>query len=117
MTTFATPHAGIEQAEEPITFVTYQMYTIVRDLLDNCIKETPDVWDWVDQVAIVGGIMINRRKGGDFFQPLSFEARRPNGKPTIDLYEQTFGKPPELTSVLGSKAAVKSLYMKRGQTF
>ena len=36
---------------------------------------------------------------------------------STDLYEQTFGKPPELTSVLGSKAAVKSLYMKRGQTF
>lgn len=32
-----------------------QMYTIVRDLLDNCIKETPDVWDWATELAIVGG--------------------------------------------------------------
>ena len=31
------------------------MYTIVRDLLDNCIKETSDVWDWATEVAIVGG--------------------------------------------------------------
>ena len=30
---------GVELAPEPITFVTYQMYTIVRDLLDNCFKE------------------------------------------------------------------------------
>lgn len=108
---------GVEDSSDPIAYVTYQMYAIVRELLDQCISETPDVWDWASEVAIVGGVMINRRVGGDAFQPLSFEARRPNGKPTIDLYEQTFGKPPELTSVLGSKAAVKSLYMKRGQTF
>ena len=30
---------GVELAPEPIAFVTYQMYTIVRDLLDNCFKE------------------------------------------------------------------------------
>ena len=30
---------GVELAPEPITFVTYQMYTIVRDLLDNCFQE------------------------------------------------------------------------------
>ena len=30
---------GVELAPEPITFVTYQMYTIVRDLLDNCFTE------------------------------------------------------------------------------
>ena len=26
-------------------------------------------------VAVVGGLMINRRIGGDFFQPLSFDAQ------------------------------------------
>ena len=30
---------GVELAPATITFVTYQMYTIVRDLLDNCFKE------------------------------------------------------------------------------
>lgn len=36
---------------------------------------TEDVWEWVTEVAIVGGIMVNRKSGGDFFQPLSFELR------------------------------------------
>ena len=38
---------------------------------------TEDVWEWVSEVAIVGGIMINRKTGGDFFQPLTFEIRTP----------------------------------------
>lgn len=33
------------------------------------------MWEWVTEVAIVGGIMVNRKSGGDFFQPLSFELR------------------------------------------
>ena len=68
-------------------------------------------------VAVVGGIMINRRVGGDFFQPLSFETRVKNGSPTgevEDLYEQTFGKQPNLVEVLGSKEAVTTLYDRSG---
>ena len=38
---------GVELAAEPIAFVTYQMYGIVRDLLEQCIKDTDDVWDWL----------------------------------------------------------------------
>lgn len=76
---------GVEQSAEPITFVTYQMYTIVRDLIDKEIRETPDVWDWVNEVAVVGGVMVNRRTGGDFFQPLSFEIRKEK-KPTEDIF-------------------------------
>ena len=117
------------------------MYTIVRDLLDNCIKETPDVWDWATELAIVGGekacdrharraplrplaspssdgcalalraagVMINRRSGGDFFQPLSFELRTQflaDGPPT-DVYAETFGERPDLLPILGSEEAVK----------
>ena len=97
---------GIEKAGDPITYVTYQMYTIVRDLLDDCIKETSDVWDWATEVAIVGGIMINRRTGGDFFQPLSFELRT-NEKPPSDLFAETFGAKPDLVPILGSQDAAK----------
>jgi hypothetical protein len=82
------------------------MYTIVRDLLDDCIKETSDVWDWATEVAIVGGIMINRRTGGDFFQPLSFELRT-NEKPPSDLFAETFGAKPDLVPILGSQDAAK----------
>jgi len=98
---------GLERSAEPITFVTYQMYTIVRDLLDNCIKETSDVWDWATEIAIVGGVMINRKSGGDFFQPLSFELRTQflaDGPPT-DVYTETFGTKPDLVPILGSQEA------------
>ena len=73
------------------------------------------MWDYASEVAVVGGVMVNRRVGGDFFQPLSFEARRPRGEPTVDLYEQTFGKKPDLAPVLGSDSAVRALYRKGGK--
>jgi len=103
---------GIEQASDPIAFVTYQMYAVVRELVDDVIANTDDVWEWATEVSIVGGLMINRRVGGDFFQPLSFEVRRPKGQSTVDLYEQTFGPAPDLEPVLGSQAAQRALYQK-----
>jgi hypothetical protein len=96
---------GIEKAGDPITYVTYQMYTIVRDLLYDCIEETSDVWDWATEVAIVGGIMINRRTGGDFFQPLSFELC--TNLKSSDLFTETFGAKPDLEPILGSHDAAK----------
>ena len=89
------------------------MYAIVRDLVDDCIAQTPDLFNLATEVAIVGGVMINRRVGGDFFQPLSFETRVKDGSPSgniIDLYEESFGQRPDLTSVLGSQEAVDALY-------
>ena len=55
------------------------MYAIVRDKLDSCISNTADVWDYATEVAVIGGIMINRDVGGDFFQPLSFEVTASDG--------------------------------------
>jgi len=103
---------GIEGAAEPITFVTYQMYTIVRDLIDNCIRETEDVWEWVDKVAVVGGIMINRRTGGDFFQPLSFEIRTQDAPPK-DIFFEAFGEKPNLSPILGSETAARGIFERR----
>merc|ERR1712204_47530 len=76
---------GIEDSANDIGYVTYQMYGIVRDLIDQCITQTPDVWEWTDEVAIVGGVIINRKSGGP-----------------VDLFEQTFGKRPDLSPILGS---------------
>ena len=28
-----------------------QMYGIVRDLIEQCIAQTPNVWEWTDEVA------------------------------------------------------------------
>jgi len=106
--------AGIDNAIDPITFVTYQMYAIVRDLVDDCIAQTPDLFNLANEVAIVGGVMINRRVGGDFFQPLSFETRVKDGS-VIDLFEESFGQRPDLTGVLGSKEAVDALYDRSGK--
>lgn len=106
--------AGIDNAIDPITFVTYQMYAIVRDLVDDCIAQTPDLFNLANEVAIVGGVMINRRVGGDFFQPLSFETRVKDGS-VIDLFEESFGQRPDLTGVLGSQEAVDALYDRSGK--
>ena len=133
---------GIEDSANDIGFVTYQMYGIVRDLLDSCINETPDVWEWTNEVAIVstatlgpcpppavprahqvmdpcvprapralqvGGIIINRKNGGDFSQPLSLESRTQNARPT-NLYEETFGKRPDLLPILGSNSVAAQVY-------
>lgn len=100
---------GIDDSEDSIAFVTYQMYAIVRELVLACILQTPDLFDNASEVAVVGGIMINRRLGGDFFQPLSFESCR-KGEPAADLFEQAFGKRPDLVPILGSENAVSALY-------
>ena len=61
-------------------------------------------------VAIVGGLMINRRIGGDFFQPLSFETCTKDSK-HIDLFETAFGERPNLVPILGSEEAVERLFV------
>mmetsp|Transcript_24800 Transcript_24800/g.53490 ORF Transcript_24800/g.53490 Transcript_24800/m.53490 type:complete len:400 (-) Transcript_24800:125-1324(-) len=101
---------GIDESADSIAFLTYQMYGIIRELVNDCIAETPDLFDCADEIAIVGGVMINRRKGGDFFQPLSLETRR-KGE-TIDLFEEAFGDRPNLLPVIGTESAMTraSLY-------
>lgn len=102
---------GIDESADSIAFVTYQMYGIIRELIRELITETPDLFDFATEVAVVGGIMINRRKGGDFFQPLSFETSQ-KGQAPIDLFEEAFGDRPNLLPVIGSKSAMTraSLY-------
>jgi hypothetical protein len=96
--------SGIDDSEDSIAFVTYQMYGIIRELITACITQTADTFDYASEVAVVGGVIINRRKGGDFFQPLSFESRR-KGELPVDLFEETFGERPDLVHVLGSEDA------------
>ena len=102
---------GIEESEDSIAFVTYQMYGIIRELITSEIIGNKDLFDVANEVAVVGGIMINRRKGGDFFQPLSFESRRKGENPE-DLFEESFGRLPDLLPVIGSSEAMNraSLY-------
>ena len=105
---------GIEESSDSIAFVTYQMYGIIRELITACITQTPDLFESANEVAVVGGIIINRRKGGDFFQPLSFETRKRCGEQDamvldapIDLFEEAFGPKPNLLGVMGTEAALE----------
>jgi len=107
---------GIDESKDSISFVTYQMYGIIRELITSIITQTDDVFDYATEVAVVGGIIINRRKGGDFFQPLSFETyvdgskngygKKVTDTPVIDLFEETFGDRPNLQTILGSQQAI-----------
>ena len=101
---------GIENSADSIAFVSYQMYGIIRELLvEGCINKTTDLFDNATEVAVVGGGMINRRVGGDFFQPLSFDSLVKGEKP-VDLFEEAFGEKPDLLPILGSEEAVSRLY-------
>lgn len=107
---------GIEESSDSVAFVTYQMYGIIRELITACITQTPDLFESASEVAVVGGVMINRRKGGDFFQPLSFETRKrcgSNEEPDIpiDLFMETFGERPDLLNVMGSEVALERASM------
>lgn len=63
---------GIDESADSIAFVTYQMYGIIRELITSEITSTPELFDLANEVAVVGGIMINRRKGGEsFFKVMS----------------------------------------------
>merc|ERR1711907_161534 len=46
--------------EDKITFVTYQMYQIVRDAMLAEIKAVPGIWDDCSEIAVLGGVQINR---------------------------------------------------------
>ena len=95
---------GIENAKDEITYVTYQLYTIARELLYSEIAAATDLFDWCNEVAVVGGVLINRAKGGDFFMPLGLQSRTKGGG-VEDLYEEAFGRRPqaELATILGSE--------------
>ena len=47
---------GIEDSTDSISFVTYQMYGIVRELITSIITQTDDVFDYATEVAVVGGV-------------------------------------------------------------
>lgn len=97
---------GIEDSPDRITYVTYAMYSLVREFFIDELLLAPGVWDFAGEVTVLGGIMINRGKGGDRFQPLLFQTRTQEAGSTVDLYEQTFGQLPDLTPALGEGQAL-----------
>ena len=59
-----------------MAYITYEVYELIRTLLIDEIINLPSFWDGSgpQEVALVGGIMVNRASG-DKFQPLLFEIR------------------------------------------
>lgn len=105
--------AGVEGSQDKMAYVAYQTYNIARDLMLDTLKSVPDIYDWCDELTVVGGIMINRNKGGDFFQPLMLQAKSRDGAVT-DLYQEAFGDRPDLAQILGADAKAKQVYSATG---
>jgi len=105
--------AGVEGSQDKLAFVAYQTYNIARDLMLSTLKSVPDIYDWCDELTVVGGIMINRNQGGDFFQPLMFQAKSRDGAVT-DLFQQAFGDRADLAQILGADAKAKQVYPPAG---
>jgi len=95
---------GVEGSANDMAFVTYMMYNMVAEAMTAQISAVPGIWDDCSELAVLGGIQINRFDGKDAFQPLMFQTTTKSGKIT-DLYPSTFGEMPELTGILGSRAA------------
>ncbi|CAK0797306.1 unnamed protein product [Prorocentrum cordatum] len=104
---------GVEDSQDKMAYVAYQTYNIARDLMLDTLKSIPDIYDWCDELTVVGGIMINRNRGGDFFQPLMFETKTKDGAAT-DLYQQAFGDRPDLAQILGSETKAKQVRASAG---
>lgn len=67
---------GIEQSKNPVAFVTYMMYELVRDSMLLQVKaDAASIFPDCSEVALLGGVQINRY-GGDRFQPLFFQIGR-----------------------------------------
>lgn len=102
---------SVDKSDDQIAFVTYQMYKLVREFLVDEIVSTPDMWGEgeVKEISVLGGIMINRDTGGDFFQPLLFESRTQEAGSTQNLFKEAFGAKPDLAGILGDKSVAKDL--------
>lgn len=80
--------------DQTLAFTTSKVYSIIQEVvLAEIRKKTkdPTFWSKVTEVAIVGGIVINRdpNAGEDYFQPLSFKGFDKDKE--FDLYGEGFG--------------------------
>jgi hypothetical protein len=99
---------GIDESADKMAYVSYMTYNIARDLMLSTLASVPDTYDWCDELVVLGGLMINRNKGGDFFQPLMFQSKNKDGVVT-NLYSNAFGPVPDLGPILGTKAKVRQV--------
>ena len=101
---------GVQAAQNDMAFVSYQMYALVREAMLSQIAAVPGIWDDCSELAVLGGIQINRYGQKDAFQPLMFQTTNKAGK-TNDLYPSTFGDVPEISRILGSTASADNVLL------
>jgi hypothetical protein len=101
---------GVEASADQLSFVTYQMYDMVKDAVLKQIYATPGLWDDCSELAVLGGVQINRMGAPDMFQPLMFQTISNRGLRT-DLYADTFGQVPQITPVVGSSNIASSVLL------
>jgi len=99
---------GVDESANDLAFVTYQMYAIVAEAMVAQILAVPGIWDDCSELALLGGVQINRFGNRDAFQPLMFQTTTQSGKMT-DLYPSTFGDMPKIGSILGSSIVADSV--------
>ena len=65
----------VMDAPDAIAYVTYQMYSLVREFFIDELLTAPGFFDFAEEVTVMGGIMVNRGVGGDRFMPLLLQSR------------------------------------------
>lgn len=97
---------------DPIVYTTYQVYCMSRDLLYSSVASSGTLEE-CDEIAMVGGVIVNQYGDTDYFQPLSFQAVRKveskNMYEITDLYGKAFGKKPLLASIAGNEESVQDV--------
>lgn len=88
--------ASFTDENRAVAYVTRQVYSMIFDMLKQELKanwKDPAFWDNVQEITLLGGIVINRGMSEDWFQPLKFETLSKKGKliQRVDLLETAFG--------------------------
>ena len=68
--------------------MTRRVWSLMRVALRRACAASADALS----LSQVGGVIINRKSGGDFYQPLLFESRA-KSRPPVDLFEQVGRRP------------------------
>jgi hypothetical protein len=91
----------VMDAPDAIAYVTYQMYSLVREFFIDELLTAPGFFDFAEEVTVLGGIMVNRGVGGDRFMPLLLQQRCKEEGTSKDLFGEVFGAKPDLSTALG----------------
>jgi hypothetical protein len=101
---------GCDGSADAMAFVTYQMYSMVKDAVLEQIYASPGLWDDCSELAVLGGVQINRYDQPDMFQPLMFQTITNRGAKT-DLYADAFGPMPQLSPIVGASNVATSVVL------